>query len=89
MKKSVTLSALATMSTSEREAKIREIVASSRGPLNGELHQVEGEIEAFETRFQIDSETMRREVRSGIRPETWDVCRWLMALRTRDELRKA
>ena len=64
----------------------RELGSAARGSSDGALLDAEARIHAFEVRFGVDSTTLRREVGSGKRLETWDVCQWLMALRERDRL---
>jgi hypothetical protein len=75
------------MTVEDRVSKLtRELGTAARGKPNGELRDVDSRIHAFETRFGVDSATLRSEVASGKRPETWDVCQWLMLLQERDRL---
>ena len=75
------------MSVEDRVSKLtRELGTATRGKPNGEVRDVDQRIHAFEARFGIDSETLRNEVTSGARAETWDFCQWLMLLQERDRL---
>jgi hypothetical protein len=83
----VALSELAGMSDETRASTLRALVrAADRAP-NGELRELDEQIGAFEARFGLDSEAMRRDVANGSRRETADVCEWLMLLRVRERLR--
>src|SRR5438132_10033559 len=70
----------------EREQILRELVQAVNQPPNGELAELDAEVRAFETRLGMDSETMRARLDAGEIEETLDLCKWLMALRLRDEI---
>jgi len=70
----------------EREAILRELVRAVDQPPNGELAQLEEEIRGFEARLGMDSGTMKTRLEAGEIEETLDVCKWLMAIRLRDEI---
>jgi hypothetical protein len=55
-------------------------------PPNGELAELEEEIRGFEARLGMDSGTMKTRLEAGEIEETLDVCKWLMAIRLRDEI---
>lgn len=80
------LSSLAGLTESERQERLRALVEGSKRPPNGELASLEAELRGYESRFGIDSETMRQEVSQGTRSESWEVCRWLMLLAERDRI---
>jgi len=86
MMKSIRMAELAALEPEARAERLREFVAATRQPPNGELAEAEAEIRTFEQRAGVDSDTMRREVSEGRRPETWDVCEWLLLLEERDRL---
>jgi len=52
------------------------------------LKGINKKIRAFEAHFGVDSETMRREVASGSRRETLDICEWLILLRVQERIRE-
>lgn len=72
------------------EARVRraaELVAAARRPPNGELVAIEREIERFEHVFQLSTDSMRVRVGNGSLRESHEICRWLMLVKLRDELK--
>lgn len=53
---------------------------------NGEARDLDQQIHAFEAKFGLSSEELRRELAQGERDESWEVCNWLMLLDQRDLL---
>ena len=45
------------------------------------------EIRAFETRYEMKSETMRERFRAGLQKDTADISKWLLLLRLRERVR--
>ena len=86
MKRAIKMSEFARLSRPEQDEELTKMVSASRLPPNGELVEVDAEIAAFERQHHLDSEQMRAQVRTGAMVETWDVCRWLMALQRRERL---
>ena len=87
MRARIRSSELRSMTVEDRVSKLaHEMGAAARAKPNGEVRELAEQIGAFEARFGIDSATLRREVESGVRPETWEVCQWLMLLHRRDRL---
>jgi hypothetical protein len=70
----------------ERDEILREMVQAVDQPPNGELAELDEEIRGFETRLGMDSGTMKARLEAGEIEETLDVCKWLMAIRLRDEI---
>ena len=79
---------LNSMSASERDRQTADLVASTRRLPNGELTHLDNSIRAYEHKYHLSSEEMRRELSEGKRAETDEICAWLMALRLRERLVK-
>jgi len=73
----------------EQASRLSRLAREARGAPNGGLEDVEARIRAFERRYEVDSESMREQVASGERVETWDICQWLLLLDVRDRLAAA
>ena len=86
MKHTIKLSEFARMPRPHQEEAVREIVAAARRPLNGEMVEVQQEIAAFEAAKGMSSEQMLAAIDAKAMEETWDVCRWMMALNRRDRI---
>lgn len=86
MKRTVSIKDLKMMAPEDRERLMKELVLATQNAPNGELRQLEDEVEAFEKKFGFDSETMQAQLASGTLRETWEICQWLMTLRLRDDL---
>lgn len=85
----VTMQELRGLDAGQRASRLSRLARDARGTPNGGLEDVEARIRAFERRYEVDSETMREQVASGARVETWDVCQWLLLLDVRDRLAAA
>jgi hypothetical protein len=85
----VTTSELRNLDPGERASRLSSLAREERRAPNGEVEDIEERIRAFERRYELDSETMREEVSTGARAETWDLCQWLMLLDVRDRLAAA
>jgi hypothetical protein len=79
---------LKSMSSSQRDLRMMELVQHTRRPPNGEIEDLNRKIRQYETSYGIHSEQLLVELREGTRPETEDICYWLMALRMRSRLAK-
>jgi hypothetical protein len=88
VKRAMRMAEFARMPRPQQDRVLREMVAATKEPPNGECAEVDAEIHAFEQRFGIDSAAMRAQVRSGEMKESWDICKWLMTLDRRDRLAK-
>lgn len=56
---------------------------------NGELVDVEAEVQGFEVKFGFNSEEMKRRLEEGTLKENEAVCDWLIALYRLDRTRNA
>jgi hypothetical protein len=74
------------MNSQQREVAFARLVADANSVPNGECKQIADEIAGFEARAQMDSATMLAALKGGRITETFEVCRWLMALQIRDRL---
>lgn len=87
MIKTFRLSELSLLSTSERDAAVRDLARSALAQPNGEMGLVESRIRAFERQYEMSSATMEARVASGALPETADVASWLIALDAQRRMR--
>ena len=78
------MSEFARMPRPRQTEVLREIVAAARQPPNGELAEMDQEILAFEAAAGMTSGQMLAAIDAQAMEETWDVCRWMMALNRRD-----
>ncbi len=74
------------MTEEERERALASLVSAARSKPNGALKEIEAKIRDLEIRYEVNSETLRRQVSSGTRSETWEICQWLMLLHRREQL---
>lgn len=74
------------MSDAERDAAALKLVQSSRRMPNGEVHELNQQLAAFEEVHRMTTAQMRERVRAGVFQETDVVCRWLMLADLRDAL---
>lgn len=74
------------MTPTERKAVLKAASVVLASPPNGELHDVDLEIRAFEERLNLPSETMKERVSEGSLKETWEICQWLMLLSRRERI---
>ena len=77
---------LKAMSPSQRTEKMRELATATRKPVDGEIKALTRKILAYETRFNMDSDTMREKVFTEELDETKDICDWLMNLNEKERL---
>lgn len=68
------------------ESARRAVVDAVRRVPNGELEDLERAIAAYESKYSIRSEDVAAAIESGTLRATYDVERWMMALRVRDDL---
>ena len=68
--------------------RVRQFVQSSQ-PLNGELRQIDESICAFEARYEMSSDEMRRRLKNSRLEHTEDICRWEMLLELRERVARA
>ncbi|HEY8205976.1 MAG TPA: hypothetical protein VIG99_00750 [Myxococcaceae bacterium] len=86
MKRMVKGTELRQMSPERQEEAIKELVRAANSPPNGEMRDLDQQICAFEEKFGLSSQELRRELAQGRREESWEVCQWLMLLDQRDYL---
>ena len=86
MKHAVKSSELRRMSPERQEEAIQELARAARSQPNGEARDLDQQIHAYEEKFGLSSEDLRRELAQGKRKESWEVCKWLMLLDQRDLL---
>lgn len=86
MKYTVRDSDLRRMNPEQREEALSELVRAARSSPNGEVRDLDEQIQAFEAKFHLSSDELRRELAQGKRAETWEICQWLMLLDQRDLL---
>lgn len=80
------LADLETLSSEKRQDRLRQLAQASHRPVNGEVNALDAEIRAYEQRFKMDSETLKKRLSEGTVEETDEVCTWLMRLKLRDRL---
>lgn len=77
------------MGPSERAKAMADLLLAARtGDPSEHLVLLNRKVEDYERLYETDSETLRREVSAGTRRETWDICKWLMALKRRERLER-
>lgn len=74
------------MSPERQEEAVKKLVRAATSQPNGEARDLDHQIHAFEEKFGLSSEDLRRELAQGKRDESWEVCKWLMLLDQRDLL---
>ncbi len=80
-----TTASLSKMNKAAKGRALDKLVrAAQSGKPNGGLSSVEAEIRAFETRYEMTSDEMRKRFRDGTLNDTADVARWLLLLSARD-----
>ena len=87
MLKTLRLTELSNLSTTEREAAVRDLARSALARPNGEMGAVESQIRAFERRYEMPSATMEARLASGALQETADIASWLIALDAQRRMR--
>ena len=79
-------SELRKLSEAEREAKLVDLIAQTRAPLNGEVAELSAKIARLATKLGVTADTVRDDVASGAVSETEGVCHLLMLLNLRNRL---
>ena len=64
---------------------MESLVADALGPSNGFGAATTARIRAFEQRYEISSETLLDELRTGRRKETAEVAEWLFLLQLKSQ----
>lgn len=82
----VSLSELAKLGPDAKQARLAQLAAARKMPLNGEVAALESKIHAFETRYEMSSETLIEQFKNHTVKETADVCTWMMLLDARKRL---
>jgi hypothetical protein len=77
------------LSDPEKESCLRGLAEVARGPLNGELDELDSEIASFELRYQISTETMRKRLYDGVLDLTPDIGHWQILAELRDRAQRA
>ncbi len=80
MKHAVKSSELRQMSPERQEEAVKKLVRAANSRPNGEVRDLDHQIRAFEEKFGLSSEDLRRELAQGKRDESWEICKWLMLL---------
>lgn len=86
MKQSIKHSDLKKLSPEQQDEAMRQLVKVARSEPNGELKDLEVQIQAFELKHGLSSNDLRHELALGRRKESWEICQWLMLLDQRDLL---
>lgn len=82
-------SELRRISPERQEEAVKKLVRAATSLPNGEARDLYQQIHAFEEKFGLSSEDLRRELAQGKRDESWEVCKWLMLLDQMDLLGEA
>ncbi|HAN91879.1 MAG TPA: hypothetical protein DCQ33_07340 [Nitrospira sp.] len=80
------LADLEKLSPKQRQDRLSELARASQRPVNGEVKVLDQEILAYERKYSMDSETLKRRLSDGTFVESDEVCLWLMRLKLRDRL---
>jgi hypothetical protein len=75
---------LAKMTDAEKQVMLTEAESVIGAARNGQAVILNARIREFESRYNMDSETMRARLASGEIPEDEEIARWLYLLDTRD-----
>jgi hypothetical protein len=84
--KTLRLDDLKGLSPADLTARATEFASGQDAPLNGEAILLHKRIAAFETRYEMSSETMRKKLAAREIKETAEICAWSMLLNLRDKL---
>ena len=77
------------MSDPERKDRLRILADVGKGPLNGELADLDTALTSLELRHQMSTETMRKRAESGDIDHTPDICHWQILAEVRDRVCRA
>lgn len=80
MPQAIRLADLAALTPSEREIIVERLVKDAVGPINGSGAATIARIRAFEQRYEVSSDTLLEELRTGRRKETAEISEWLFLL---------
>lgn len=72
------------MRPQEREDALGELVHAALSKPNGELGEIERQIDAYEQQYELATDRMLADVAAGRMAETADVAAWLMLVRRRE-----
>ena len=86
MRRSLTSAELKVMTPSQRDARMSELVASTKRTPNGEISEFDARIKLLEEKHDMSSDEMRSRVAAGSMVESDEICAWLMALNLRERL---
>ena len=86
MKTSIKSSELQKLSPERQDEEARRLLKAARGVPNGEQRDLDSQIRDLEEKFKISSKDLRRELAEGKRPETWEICKWLLLIDQRELL---
>ena len=79
---------IAGLTSDAASAHVRDFL-KDRHSLNGESREIEDSIAAYETRYEMSSDEMRRRLKESKLEHTADICRWQMLLEMRNRVAKA
>jgi hypothetical protein len=79
------LAELRGLSPEDASERVKRFLQDSR-PLDGEVQELEAEINAYETRYEMSSALMSQRLRESRLEHTADICRWQMLLEVRDRV---
>ena len=80
------LAELRGLSSDAASARVR--ILQNPQSLNGESREIADSIAAYETRYEMSSDEMRRRLKDLKLEHTADICRWQMLLEMRDRVAK-
>lgn len=86
MKTSIKSSDLHKLPPERQDEEARRLLKVARGVPNGEQQDLDNQIRQLEEKFKVSSKDLRRELAQGKRPETWEICKWLLLLDQRELL---
>jgi len=78
---SIRLADLAKLPREDRERRLNALARDAMAPRNGQAHELQSRISAFESRFKLTSADMLASLRSGDLKETEEIASWAMLLR--------
>lgn len=84
----VSLKELSSMSDTEREKVLQELIkAAMLPPTTEELAELDTKIAAYESKYNLSSDKIHTSIDDGSLKETSEVCAWIMLVELRNRLK--
>lgn len=84
MATAIRFSELKALGKSDREKALNGLISEAKAPVNGQAFVVKGKIQAYETRYELNSADLPAAIRDNKLRETAEVADWLFWIRVRE-----